>query len=111
MVRLAVLLLVLTTTGCVPVMAGIAAAGGVANAVHSFYQVGGDILAVTAAACQRYAVAAALNPRDAAAADPWYSRICNRISPDNRDITVGTAAWVGEGAGRLSKPPPDSSRR
>lgn len=96
------LCIVYLLSGCsAGVLAGISAAASIASAAHSFYQVSGDIITATSLACQRWAVAKALHPTEAAKVDPWYSKIYSNISPNNTAINHSTAALIGAGAGRL----------
>src|SRR5579863_10132635 len=91
----------LALSGCAAALMGVGTAASIAGAVHSFYQVGSDVVAATGAACQKWAGASALAPRTAALSQPWYAPICDHLSSDNQNITPTTAAWVAEGAGRL----------
>ncbi len=114
------ILAALSLVGCggaaLGVVAGITLAGQVAGAAHSFYQVGGDIIAATSVACadlpearakSAWAVAVGLRPLAAhAALERSAAAICDWASPDNPAINVATPAWLGRVTAKLEAPVP-----
>ena len=84
-------------------LAGISAAGSVAGAIHEFAQVGGDIVAATAVACQDLAAAHARAPGNAAL--PWYDTLCSNVSPSNPNLDTGSPAWVAAGLAKVQPEP------
>lgn len=101
-------------TGCggamLPILAGISAAGSVASAAQSLYQVGGDILAATAIACRELPGAEAAEQRKvtfgtlpaAAMMTPWVRALCDDLRPGNPNLDVGSPAWVAGIVGKQS---------
>lgn len=83
---------IVVLSGCAAALPAISAAASVAGAMHSFLQVGEDVVALSASACQSMAQL----PPDAA--DPWYAPICGDLRPSRLD--AGTSLWLAEGVGR-----------
>jgi len=106
----------LPLTGCLSpgVLAGIAAAGSVAGAGHSFFQVGSDIVAATAVACQDVPAAKAASAdlvRRGVRSVPGHMSLvasvdglCGNVTPEALDR--GSPAWVGQVVAKLESPLP-----
>ncbi len=105
-----------TLSGCLPasVLAGIAAAGSVAGAVHSFALVGDDIVAAVSIACQDVpaakATSAELVRRGVRSVPSHMSLVahadglCSHVTPTT--IDVASPAWVGQMVAKLEAPVP-----
>lgn len=96
------------------ILAGLATAVTVAQAGHSFFQVGEDIVAATAVACQDVPVAKAASAnlvRRGIRSVPGHMSliaavdgVCNAVTPSSLDVAA--PAWVGQVVAKLEAPVP-----